>query len=81
MPVKSFSDLDEVLTEINDMCEDGGVDDYRVKAIFYALFFGADQPRMSDEDYRTFADCFVTYAERQDEDGNSYTVAVCSPSA
>ena len=73
---ESFSDLDEMLTEINGMCEDGRVDDYRVKAIFYALFFGADQPRMSDEDYKTFADCFVTYEERQDEDGNSYTVAV-----
>ena len=73
---ESFADLDEVLTEINGMCEDGTVDDYRVKAIFYALFFGADQPGMNDEDYRTFADCFVTYEERQDEDGNTYTVAV-----
>ena len=73
---ESFSDLDKVLSEINGMCEDGTVDDYRVKAIFYALFFGADQPGMNDEDYRTFADCFVTYEERQDEDGNSYTVAV-----
>lgn len=73
---ESFSDLDEVLSEINGMCEDGTVDDYQVKAIFYALFFGADQPRMNDEDYKIFADCFVTYEERQDEDGNSYTVAV-----
>lgn len=73
---ESFADLDKVLTEINGMCEDGTVDNYRIKAIFYALFFGADQPRMSNEDYRTFADCFVTYEERQDEDGNSYTVAV-----
>lgn len=73
---ESFQDLDEVLDEINGMCEDGMVDDYRVKSVFYALFFGADQPRMGDEDYRAFADCFVTYEERQDEDGNSYTVAV-----
>lgn len=73
---ESFSDLDEALSEINSMCEDGMVDAYQVKAIFYALFFGADQPRMSDEDYKTFADCFVTYEERQGEDGNTYTVAV-----
>ena len=57
---ESFQDLDEVLDEINGMCEDGMVDDYRVKSVFYALFFGADQPRMGDEDYRAFADCFVT---------------------
>ena len=40
------------------------------------LFFGMISPEMIDEDYRTFADCFVTYEERQDEDGNTYTVAV-----
>ena len=73
----SFDQLDEVIAEINSQCEDGkSLDDTRVKAIFYALFFGADQPGMNDEDYRTFADCFVTYEERQDEDGNTYTVAV-----
>ena len=72
----SFTDLDTALAEINGMAEDGEVDAYRVKAIFYSLFFGADQPRMNDGDYRRFADCFVTYEEREDEDGESYTVAV-----
>ena len=71
-----FSDLDGVLTDINDMAEGGTVDDYRVKSIFYALFFGADQPRMDREDYRAFADCFVTYEDREDEEGNTYTVAI-----
>lgn len=72
----SFTDLDTVLLEINAMCEDGEVDAYQVKAIFYSLFFGADQPRMDGEDYRAFADCFVTYEEREDGDGEPYTVAV-----
>ena len=73
---ESFADLDTVLAEINGMAEDGEVDTYRVKSIFYSLFFGADQPRMDDGDYRRFADCFVTYEEREDEDGEAYTVAV-----
>lgn len=72
----SFTDLDAALSEINDMTEDGEVDACRVKAIFYSLFFGADQPRMNDGDYRKFADCFVTYEEREDEDDGTYMVAV-----
>lgn len=73
---ESFVDLDTALVEINSMTEDGEVDAYRVKAIFYSLFFGADQPRMNDGDYQEFADCFVTYEEREDGDGGTYTVAV-----
>lgn len=72
----SFADLDAALAEISGMAEDGEVDAYRVKSIFYSLFFGADQPRMNDGDYRRFADCFVIYEEREDEDGETYTVAV-----
>ena len=72
----SFRELDAVLAEINGMAEDGTVDGYRVKAVFYSLFFGAEQPRMNDDDYRGFADCFVTYEEREDEEGETYTVAV-----
>ena len=73
---ESFADLDAALADINAMSEDGSVDDYRVKAIFYALFFGAEQPRMGEDDYRAFADCFVTYEEWEDEDGATYTVAI-----
>lgn len=72
----SFGKLDAALSEINGMAEGGEVDAYRVKAIFYSLFFGADQPRMDGEDYRKFADCFVEYEEREDEEGETYTVAV-----
>lgn len=77
---ESFTELDAAVAEINEMAEDGMVDGCRVKAIFYALFFGAEQPRMSDGDYRRFADCFVTYEEREDEDGEPYTVAIPIPS-
>ena len=71
----SFSELDAVLAEINGMAEGGNVDGYRVKAVFYSLFFGAEQPRMNDDDYRGFADCFVTYEEQEDEEGETYVVA------
>lgn len=72
----SFQELDAVLAEINGMAEGGTVDGYRVKSIFYSLFFGAEHPRMNDDDYRGFADCFVTYEEREDEEGKTYMVAV-----
>lgn len=72
----SFRKLDDVLSEINGMIESGEIDSYQVKAIFYALFFGEDQRKMDEEDYRGFADCFVIYEEREDEAGETYTVAV-----
>ena len=72
----SFTDLDAALSDINAMAEGGEVDAYQVKAIFYSLFFGADQPRMNDGDYREFADCFVTYEERDDGEDGTYTVAI-----
>lgn len=72
----SFQKLDTALSDINGKAETDMVDEYQVKAIFYALFFGTDQPQMSAEDYRAFADCFVNYEDRVDEDGNSYTVAI-----
>lgn len=79
--------LDSAIVEINEQTEDGsGLDDIRVKAIFYALYFGADSPSLKD--CRKFADCFVTYEERtrtvttENEGGTTteaeetYTVAV-----
>lgn len=83
----SFALLDACITDIQEMVEgENGLDDIRVKAVFYALHFGADSP--SGEDHRRFADCFVNYEERTrtvtsvNEEGEeiaaeeSYTVAV-----
>ena len=71
----SFSILDTMISEINNGFENGeSLDENRVKAIFYVLYFGAAQP--SQEDIQAFADCFVTYTEGTrtvtitDEDGN-----------
>ena len=72
----SFEKLDGVLNEINGMAEAEEVDPYQVKAIFYALFFGKEYPRMDEGDYRAFADCFAEYEEREGEEGETYTVAI-----
>ena len=83
----SFALLDEYIAEINSMTEEGdSLDSIRVKAIFYALYFGADSP--SSRAHQQFVDCFVTYEERTqtitetDDSGNevereeTYTVAL-----
>ena len=59
----SFAQLDNCITAINENAEEGkSLDDIRVKAIFFALYFGADS--LGGIDCQAFADCFVTYEER-----------------
>lgn len=83
----SFVLLDDVMQTVEGQMEEGdGLDDVRVKAVFFALYFGADDPAAHTG--QDFVDCFVTYEERTrtvttvDEDGNevetqeTYTVAV-----
>ena len=80
---RSFALLDSAIATINDMMEGSdSLDDIRVKAVFYALYFGEDIP--SRRAHRQFVDCFATYEERtrtvSAEDGTtseeSYTVAI-----
>lgn len=80
---RSFTLLDNAIDAVNDMTENSNsLDGIRVKAVFYAIFFGEDTP--SRRAHRQFVDCFVTYEERTrtvtDEDGTeteeSYTVAI-----
>ena len=80
---RSFTLLDSAIAVVNDMAEgDSSLDDIRVKAVFYAIFFGEDAP--SKRAHKQFVDCFVTYEERTrtvtGEDGTeteeSYTVAI-----
>lgn len=83
----SFSLLDGLIASVNGQMEGGdSLDATRVKAIFYALHFGADRPSLLA--HLQYIDCFVTYEERTrtvtgvDENGNeteeeeTYTVAV-----
>ena len=83
---QSFTLIDGAIASVNAEMEDGdSLDDYRVKAIFYSLFFGQrDAAPISRHAAREFADCFVTYEERtrtvDNGDGTTseetYTVAV-----
>ena len=57
----SFAQLDIAIAAINENTEEEtSLDDIRVKAIFYALYFGAG----SHGDAQSFTDCFVTWEER-----------------
>ena len=80
---RSFALLDDAIAAVHDMMEgNDSLDEIRVKAVFYALYFGEDAP--SRRAHRQFVDCFVTYEERTrtiaTEDGaeseESCTVAI-----
>lgn len=79
----SLAIVDSYIATVNSMAENGnGLDSHRVKAIFYSLYFGAENP--SSVGIGRFVDCFVIYEQRTDtwtdDDGtehtDSYTVAV-----
>ena len=79
----SFAVIEGNIAAVSAMAENGnGLDSHRVKAIFYALYFGEQNP--SQVAITRFVDCFVTYEQRThtwtDEDGveheETYTVAV-----
>ena len=86
---RSFTNIDNVIAQIGSEAEweDGEPDVLRIKAVFYALFFGSDFPQSHAT--RAFVDCFVRYETRtrpctasgchdEDEDDclEEYTVAI-----
>ena len=80
---RNFTLLDNAIAALNDMVEgESSLDGIRVKAVFYAIFFGEDTP--SKRAHKQFVDCFVTYEESTRtvtaEDGTTseerYTVAI-----
>ena len=82
----AFSSLDSAVVSVNSQMEDGSLDSVRVKAIFYALCFGADIPATATAN--NVVGCFYTTEIRtrmvqvEQEDGTiteeeeEYTVAV-----
>ena len=64
----SFVLLDAAMQTVEGQMEDGdGLDDVRVKAVFFALYFGADDPAAHAG--QAFVDCFVTYDPHGDHCG------------
>lgn len=82
---RSFEELDVVLDHLDEMAEEGKIDRYLVKSVFYALYFGEDRIWLSTERYMQFADCFVNYEERtktvyhEDETTTQETYTVVIP--
>jgi hypothetical protein len=72
----SLAIVDGEVARVNAMAENGsGLDSHRVKAIFYSLYFGAENPTAVG--IGNFVYCFVGYEQRTDpESGDVYTVAV-----
>lgn len=74
-----FSKLDSAISAVEAEMEDGdSLDSVRVKAVFYALYFGQDHLRLRSAAARSFVNCFVTYETRTrtvteyDENGEPY---------
>lgn len=59
---KSFALLDSEIVNLNNEMEDESLDSTRVKAIFFAIYFGEDQP--SKADHKSFVECFACREER-----------------
>ena len=68
---KSFQNLDSLIAGVDNL-EGGEIDASRVKAWFYALYFGEEQP--SRRAQKDFLECFLRYEERtrevEEEDGS-----------
>jgi len=76
-----FSKLDSAISAVESEMEGGdSLDSVRVKAVFYALYFGQDHLRLRSAAARSFVDCFVTYETRirivteYDDNGDPYDV-------
>lgn len=82
----AFSSLDSAVASVNSQMEDGSLDPVRVKAIFYALCFGADIPATATANnvvgcyYTTETRTRIVQVEQEDgtitEEEEEYTVAV-----
>ena len=56
--------LDNAVAEVNSQMESGTLDGAMVKATFFSLCFGGENPHLSGGEARAFVDCFVRYETR-----------------
>ena len=61
----ALDDLEEIVDDVNEQMENS-LNETRVQAVFYALFFGADRLPVS----RDFVDCFVGYEDTEEDSGD-----------
>ena len=75
---EAFSLLDSATVYVNQKAEGGSLDPVQVKAVFFALCFGADA--LSQADAEAFVACFYETETRvREEAGETYEVAVPLP--
>lgn len=74
----SFSRLDSAVAEVNQKAKGNSLDPIQVKAVFFALCFGADS--LSRTDAEAFVACFYETETRvREETDETYEVAVPLP--
>jgi len=61
-----FSVLDQAISDAEAELEGSTLDNVRIKAIFYSLYFGAENLSLSNADARAFVECFVSYTKHSD---------------
>lgn len=71
----NFEKLDVQIEQINNSIETGSLDDIRIKAIFYALFFD-EEDKILDDVYVRFVECFIKYEEVASEEGSITKITV-----
>ena len=76
-----FFSLDRAIAEVELKMEDeDSLDSVRIKAVFYALYFGSDHLRLRSAAAREFVECFVEYEQRTrtvirvDEEGEEHEI-------
>ena len=73
----SFSHLDAAVAEVNQKAEGNRLDPIQVKAVFFALCFGADT--LSQTDAEAFVACFCeTETRGREETGETYGRSLCA---
>jgi len=59
---EKFIVLDEIISVLNEEIEDDSLDDIRIKAVFYTLYFASDLSSMNDEFLYEFVNAFINGA-------------------
>lgn len=65
---KCFKELDYVIDDINENLEKGSLDDIRIKASFFTLYFPIENLDFEESFYKDFINCFVVLEKDESED-------------
>lgn len=66
--IENFRQLDDEIEYRNEQLEEGSLDEIRIKAVFFTLYFSSESLHFEDALYEDFIDCFVEETETEDSD-------------